>query len=547
MPDEATTILHARQWLGSGKLLAHRLGLYKRETTQEILIYITRRGWCRRDAHVGNAVIRAVGLCVFGDTAYGSALPLAILGILTVPILAVFAWRMFGDWRLSLIAASLLALSPAHVGYSRGLKSEADSTFFLLLALWCYWEGIVRYGKDEAPRWIWISGLLASMALACDGRLVNIPLLFFLMAIGEKVSLRRPILVAAANYARVLAAIAVMVVFWELPYHWAMLAAREAGISFKDIYTYWDGLVWKITAHTHPWENGTPWSGDGALAYFYFLFRYDGPSAALALLGFSVMILSGKGFSFLLTVLPVVVGFLVFWGCPSHWFYLYSFSMPLICLLGAIGFCFSSDLLRRTRSSLLRGIVLGLLCLAVAGWGLWGSWELVRIHSRLDEATQWLQKNHPNDWVLAVPLTPTVLEYDTDHVGGLLGNPMPARKQLYPRFRFLLIDPRDKFINAMAGLEPVETRLLPSAMAFAPSLAVIEASTRPVATFTNEFDKMWFFMYASHSNNRLSLTRQFLQCVNPEVDSVIRIYDLGEVLRNLEPLPSTNLTAAQPT
>lgn len=52
---------------------------------------------------------------------------------------------------------------------------------------------------------------------------------------------------------------------------------------------------------------------------------------------------------------------------------------------------------------------------------------------------------------------------------------------------------------------------LPSANAFTqPTFDEIEKSTQPIATFTNEFDKMWFFMFASHCNNRLSRTRQFL-------------------------------------
>ena len=546
MSDEAGPILQARQWVAGGKLFAHRLGYYKRETAQDILSYVNLKSWCSPDGQVATAFFHALGILLLGDTVYGAKLPFVIFGILTIPILAGLVWRALGSMRLALVASTFVAISPACVCYSRGLKAEAAVAFFLLLAVWFYWEGTAHQDRSHSARWILASGLLAGLALTCDGRPSALPI-FFLATIGEVVCLRHRILTALANLVRVLTGIILVVLFWEIPYHWALVEARNAGIGFTRFYTYWEALGTKIGAYSFAsvWKLNTHYSFDACLAYFYFLFRYEGPAAALAILGIVVAVFTCKRFAYLLPLICVLVGFGMFWACPHHWFYLYSFSLPLICLLGGIGFWYLLDLWPKLRPRWSRWLFTS-LGIAVLGWDIWGSWESVKIHSRLNEATQWLKQNHPNDMVWSVPYTPMMLEYDAVHIQAGLGVSLPMLRAAYPQVRFLLLDPRDKYINGINGNEPVMSERLPSANAFTqPLFADIEKSTKPIATFTNEFDKMWFFMWGSHGNNRLTTMRQWLNCINPKVDSVIRIYDVGEVLQNLAPPPFTIQSAGE--
>ena len=62
----------------------------------------------------------------------------------------------------------------------------------------------------------------------------------------------------------------------------------------------------------------------------------------------------------------------------------------------------------------------------------------------------------------------------------------------------------------------------------------IESTTPPLATFTNEYNKAFFWIFAREHNTYLERTRLFMDCVDPQVDAVIRLYDLGQVLSNLQ-------------
>ena len=81
-----------------------------------------------------------MGLAAFGDTVGSADKPVALLGWLTIPVVFFFSRRIFGDDKLALLAAALLALSPSHIQYSRGQRCEADSTLIVLLTVWLCFE-----------------------------------------------------------------------------------------------------------------------------------------------------------------------------------------------------------------------------------------------------------------------------------------------------------------------------------------------------------------------------------------------------------------------
>ena len=90
-------------------------------------------------------------------------------------------------------------------------------------------------------------------------------------------------------------------------------------------------------------------------------------------------------------------------------------------------------------------------------------------------------------------------------------------------------------MNCVAGVVPLDQSLLPNAEAFATPFNAFENTTQPVATFTNVYDRMGFFFLGSQMNYSLARTRLFLKCYNSKIDSVIRIYNVRDVMQALRP------------
>ena len=89
--------------------------------------------------------------------------PSALAGALTVPALAMLGKRLFGR-STGLLAAALLAVSSAAVGYHRVAKEDALFGLFLVLHLWCVAEAVAAAGDQRArdqSRW----ELLAAAAI----------------------------------------------------------------------------------------------------------------------------------------------------------------------------------------------------------------------------------------------------------------------------------------------------------------------------------------------------------------------------------------------
>jgi 4-amino-4-deoxy-L-arabinose transferase-like glycosyltransferase len=531
--DTGDYVLDARAWLAGGKLLAHRWGFYKAQTTQEIFTDYEMHARSAFNAKPAHSFFRAVGMMLFGNSIGASNVAPAFFGIIGISLLFFFAHRLFGDARVSLAAAAFMAISPAHLTYSRGLKCEADTMVFALLSLWLYYEGAKRRSEPLPPhRWFWASGFAAGMAVACNGRLVDIPPLLMLVAVAEAICWRSSVLAVAASCARVLMAIAMVVVFWELPFHWALLAWHGAGsFALNNFSTFWESL----NVQMHTGLGALSFSGVGD--YFYFLFRYEGLVIFLALVGLVAIVRPRRIFESLIVAAWAVLGFLVFWAAPFKFFYLHSFALPAVFILAAFGFVHLIDVRPMTVRPVARNAAVGLVVVATFGWSIPLDWRIINQRSRLADAIRWIRQNRPDDPIVSTFWKPTVCEYDWARVSP---PPWPMtieslRLQYEKGTRLLLIDPQ-KFAYIVGSDHPVHTQPLPTAMGFveAPFVA-IELTTTPLATFTNVYDRTFFFVQASHWNNHLSKTRAFLKGVDPHVDSIIRIYDLGEAISNAEP------------
>lgn len=101
-------------------------------------------------------------VAIFGITPLGVRLPAAVFGILGVIAFYFFikeiaSYSGYADKNdvLALISASLLALSPWHIQYSRAGFEVTELLFFVLLGLIFFFKSIS--GKTEHGKWLWTS------------------------------------------------------------------------------------------------------------------------------------------------------------------------------------------------------------------------------------------------------------------------------------------------------------------------------------------------------------------------------------------------------
>ena len=542
--DSGSYILDARMFVAGIRLVLHRWGFDGGQTVQEILNYYSLHSLSSFSGKPAHAFMQAVAMLVFGDTTASANLVMALLGIVTIPLVFGLTQRLFHDPRISLVAAGLMAISPAHVSYSRGFKSEADGALFMLLALWMYYEaGVTRREGRLGSRWIWASGFSLGMAAACSMRLFFVCAAFMLLIVAADIwCTRHSWKLAVADFVRLGAALCTVVVLWELPYHWAMLAAHQNGIQLGRFYTFWSSIALRTKYAT------SDWGLDGFPTYFFFLSSTDALLPWLAITGAVASVKFWKRFEHLSVIVFVGIGLFYFWYTPFRVPVIYSFSLPVLCILAALGMHTIFDHPFWRRCVVARNITVGMLAMASVAWGGWGSWRLLHNFSHIAEATQWLRDHRPNDKLLAVMYEPTVCEYDNAHVAQL-HEPLNVeflRRARQAGFTLLMID-YQKLAPMLSNDYPLNEQLLASGDAFKTPLTYwLESNTRPIAVITNDFNASFFPIWACEQNLRLSRTRLFLKYVNPRVDGAIRIYDLDQVLQTLESLRHQGLSLEAP-
>ena len=533
--DEGCYLVESRLHLAGAKLLMHQLGLYKAEDSRQILDYIALRTFSHVSAKPMHAAFGALGLWLFGDSIRSVLLISAIFGILSIPFLFFFTQRLFQDIRISLLSAGILAISPWHISYCRSWWSEVPGILLMWVAVWCYYEAALRAGTPASHRWMWTSGIVGGLSFTCNTRWLFLPLVFFFFMTVEKFLFRRPVGLTIANAARFLAGFVLILLLWEIPYHWALVAQKTSGMRMQPFYTFWEtlGLRMKYAVPDWRWESFP--------VFLYYLLRTEGPVGVLMLGGIVVAMRSARRFESTLILAMAGTGFLFFWMLTWKVLIYMSFTIPAFCILAALAVQKISGLPVWTQRPRLRIGTFTAMAVVGMAYPFSCDWQQCWNASKLPEAIAWLRQNHPQERVLATSYEPALCEYDNAHIA-----PLSTRVELdylaaahKAGVSLLMID-HMKF-NAVLGsgpapypdYPPIES-LLPSAEAFTyPTIAAIETSTKPVATFTNEFNHMSFFFFAREHTTYLNRSRLFLRCVDPAVDSVIRIYDLDEVLRNV--------------
>jgi 4-amino-4-deoxy-L-arabinose transferase-like glycosyltransferase len=85
--------------------------------------------------------MQALSASIFGLSGFSLALPQAICGVLSIPLLFWLVKRAFGEWP-GLAAAAVLAVMPVAISAERNNTIDGQLVFVLLLAIWALWRSI---------------------------------------------------------------------------------------------------------------------------------------------------------------------------------------------------------------------------------------------------------------------------------------------------------------------------------------------------------------------------------------------------------------------
>lgn len=131
-----------------------------------------------------------------------------VFGTLAVPLVAMLAYELFGDLRISFISAFFLAFDPLHITFSRQVIQETHVAFFSLLGVYL----TVRYVKRDSLFSLALAGTAYGLGIASKWQAgFTLPVCWLLlvfpsMVAGEKVSMH-PLFLRLTAGASMLAAL----------------------------------------------------------------------------------------------------------------------------------------------------------------------------------------------------------------------------------------------------------------------------------------------------------------------------------------------------
>lgn len=172
--------------------------------------------------------LAALSMKLFGITEFAARLPSALLGFFTIFVVYQLAKKMFNK-TTAFISALALATTTQFIYYSRAAMMDVSVTFFMTLALYCYYKTLVD--RKKASNWI-VIGVAVGLAAMIKNVIGFLPLVIIginellLIATKER-KCNRDLL---GNYLRV--GLSAAVVF--LPWHLEML--RRFGGGFVNNY-----------------------------------------------------------------------------------------------------------------------------------------------------------------------------------------------------------------------------------------------------------------------------------------------------------------------
>lgn len=364
-----------------------------------------------------------IALC--GTTETALRLPAALAGTAAVPLLYLLGRRAFG-WRVGLLAAAFLALSPLAVWYSQEAKSYA---WFLLLTL-ASWLLLWEATRRETHRGWWAAFALITILALSVHRLTVLSLigqLTFLLYMARQGHFTR-------RYRLFLLALLAAVLFLTVVGLWFALGREGAGRQFG-AERRWQDLVGTFTQFSlriPPGSPDPPFSPDRRPWLIAFAMA---ALAGLAGLGLDIAARGARRrravFLLCFLVVPLATFYLLYLIRPFYYERYLLGVLPAYLLLlagGAIRLWDGARCLGKRAAPRCRPLggaastLLGLLALAAgllplaASWLQVQYWTLSRLPSKeqFREATRYLQEHaHPGDLIVVHPgyIVPAVQFY----------------------------------------------------------------------------------------------------------------------------------------
>ncbi len=146
--------------------------------------------------------VQAASATVLGVNGFALALPQALAGVLSIPLLYALVKRQFGVWA-GLIAALVLAITPVAVATERNNTTDGLLLFVLLLATWAF----LRAVRNGHFRYLLLGALLIGLGFNIKmlQALLPLPALYALYLLGAPRSWRKRIVHLACATAVLLA------------------------------------------------------------------------------------------------------------------------------------------------------------------------------------------------------------------------------------------------------------------------------------------------------------------------------------------------------
>lgn len=110
-----------------------------------------------------------IGVHLNGMTSYGWRIAPLIAGSLMLPVFYLFARNILNSNRWALVATSLLAMDGVYFVQSRTAMTNIFATLFqvaTMTAFWLYWKSSSREKPLQHQRWLFVTGVFLSLALA---------------------------------------------------------------------------------------------------------------------------------------------------------------------------------------------------------------------------------------------------------------------------------------------------------------------------------------------------------------------------------------------
>lgn len=238
--------------------------IYYGRTAWEYLHGLSPYAWVHPPLGI---LIVGLGILLFGMNPFGWRFMPAVSGILMVPVIYLFAKKLFNDRRIAIVSTVLMMTDFMHFSVCRMASIDSSSTLFVFLELMFFYDYIRNRLAGEAPaafKALFFAGLFFGMGMSTKwDALFSIPLLLGMLIYVELIRLRPNL----SNFLSALVKVAVCTVIIPLAIYcisYLPYFSHDPVTNFvKFIYNlqgYMVGYHTGLVGHaTHPYAS--PWWG----------------------------------------------------------------------------------------------------------------------------------------------------------------------------------------------------------------------------------------------------------------------------------------------